>query len=209
MPSQSPQPPLPGFEHIKRYWDYKYDGILVKIAPGQYYVTRHNEILATTLGSCISACINDPIQKIGGMNHFMLPIGHDDCDDRRTINDEATRYGNFAMETLVNEIIKHGGKRKNLEAKLFGGGQIARTLSKVGASNIAFVREYTQTESLTVIAEDLGGDHPRKIVYYPITGRARMKRLASLQTRTIIEMEQNYQHDLEQAPVDSDDIELF
>lgn len=65
---------LPGFEHINRYWDSVHQAAAAKLLPGEYYVTVEDEIIVTVLGSCVSACIRDPIRGIGGMNHFMLPI---------------------------------------------------------------------------------------------------------------------------------------
>ncbi|MDM8560868.1 hypothetical protein [Candidatus Parabeggiatoa sp. HSG14] len=112
---------LPGYEHIKRYWDHHNDSSIAKILPGEYYVTRHDEVLVTVVGSCVAACIHDNVSGIGGMNHFMLPHSTLDKWEHTSVSTES-RYGSFAMEYLINEILKYGGKRKNLEVKLFGGG---------------------------------------------------------------------------------------
>ena len=206
---QGAQPPAPrGFEHINRYWDRTNDSWAAKILPGEYYVTTHNELITTVLGSCISACIRDPVFAIGGMNHFMLPSsGLDPCDHDLQLS-EAARYGNYAMEHMINDILKQGARRENLEVKLFGGGRIMAAMTDVGLRNIEFVREYVQAEGLQVAARDLGGNYPRKIIYNPITGKVLMKKLRSLHNDTLIQRESRYMAQLEQEPV-TGDVELF
>ena len=199
---------LPGFEHIKRAWNIAYDAYSARLNPGQYYVTRNDECIYTTLGSCISACIRDRVTGIGGMNHFMLPASAGDDGWRAAGLSASTRYGNFAMEHLINEILKNGGSRQNLEVKLFGGGRILANMTDVGKRNIDFARDYIQTEGLHVTSEDVGDVFPRMVVYFPATGKARIKRLRSLHNNTIVEQETNYLHMIEQKPV-SGDIELF
>lgn len=199
---------LPGFEHIKRAWNIAYDAYSARLNPGQYYVTKNDECIYTTLGSCISACIRDRVTGIGGMNHFMLPASAGDDGWRAAGLSASTRYGNFAMEHLINEILKNGGSRQNLEVKLFGGGRILANMTDVGKRNIDFARDYIQTEGLHVTSEDVGDVFPRMVVYFPATGKARIKRLRSLHNNTIVEQETNYLHMIEQKPV-SGDIELF
>ena len=175
--------------------------------PGEYYVTTQpDEAIATTLGSCVSACIRDKVFGIGGMNHFMLPVKSEHGSDDWM--DSATRYGSFAMEHLINDILKAGGNRNNLEVKLTGGGKIMQNMSDVGARNIEFALEYLRTEHLEAISEDLGDIYPRKVLYYPATGRLRIKRLRTLHNDTLIQREQAYQHELEEQP-DSGGVELF
>ncbi|WP_126454258.1 chemoreceptor glutamine deamidase CheD [Sulfuriflexus mobilis] len=210
--SQTPdlKPVLPGFEHINRYWDRMHHAHAAKILPGEYYVTTQNEEIVTVLGSCVSACIRDRIFGIGGMNHFMLPMTTPNSSDAwKNINiSAATRYGNYAMEHLINDILSHGGARKNLEVKLFGGGKVLAQMTDVGSRNIAFVREYVEVENLDVTAEDLGDIYPRKVMYNPLTGKVKMKKLRSLHNNTIIERETKYMHQLEDEPVESE-IDLF
>jgi len=203
-----PQPDcLPDFEHVNRYWDKAQNSWTAKILPGEYYVTtQRGEAVATTLGSCVSACIRDKVFGIGGMNHFMLPVKSEHASDDWM--DSATRYGSYAMEHLINDILKNGGNRKNLEVKLTGGGRIMANMSDVGARNIDFAIEYLQTENLDVIVQDLGDIYPRKVVYYPETGRLRVKKLRTLHNETLIQREQAYQHELDVQP-DSGGIELF
>lgn len=194
---------LPGFEKINRFWDKTRGMYGAKILPGEFYVTIHDELISTVLGSCISACIRDRKLGVGGMNHFMLPASESDSSWG-----VANRFGNFAMENLINEILKNGGKRENLEAKLFGGGKILQNMTDVGARNIQFAREYIKTENITLVSEDLGDMYPRKVIYFPATGKALMKRLKSLHNETVVSRERDYMKDLDQKPP-QDDIELF
>lgn len=198
---------LPGFEHIKRSWNDTYEAFAARLMPGEYYVTPHDEGVYTTLGSCISACIRDRVSGIGGMNHFMLPAGRADGWKSAALS-AANRYGNFAMEHLINDILKNGGKRQNLEVKLFGGGRIIANMTDVGMRNIAFAHDYIETEGLLVTAEDVGDVFPRMVVYFPKTGKVRVKRLRSLHNNTIAEQEIKYLTAIEEKPL-SGDIELF
>jgi len=204
---------LPGYGHIRRYWDHHHSKYIAKILPGEFYVSRNDEILSTVLGSCVAACIRDEQAKIGGMNHFMLPIhiSYDNPDNwANTAVSATSRYGNVAMEQLVNEILKHGGKRENLEVKIFGGGSMMAKVANIGQQNIDFVKNYILAEGLQLIAEDVGDVYPRKILFYPITGRARVKRLRSVE-ESIVARERAYQRNLEQetAKNDEGDVELF
>lgn len=200
--------PLPGFENIKRGWNKSYETVAARLLPGEYFVTMHDEAIYTTLGSCISACIRDRVSGIGGMNHFMLPASSNSNSWKAADNSASTRYGNFAMEHLINTILKNGGKRQNLEAKIFGGGRIIANMTDVGMRNIAFARDYLETEGLRISSEDVGEAFPRLVVYFPATGKVRVKRLRSLHNNTIAEQENIYLHAIEEKPV-SGDIELF
>jgi len=205
-----PRPPLvlPGFEHIRRNWNHTYESYAARLLPGEYYVTPHDEGVYTTLGSCISACIRDRVTGIGGMNHFMLPASADPTDWRSTSLSASTRYGNFAMEHLINDILKNGGQRQNLEVKLFGGGRILANMTDVGMRNITFARDYLATEGLRVVAEDVGDIYPRMVVYFPATGKVRVKRLRSLHNNVIVQEEMRYISSIESKPVGGE-IELF
>ncbi len=203
-------PALSGFKSIHRYWDKGSNSFAAKILPGEFYVTPHHELITTVLGSCVSACIRDPVFGIGGMNHFMLPqeVDHAGRVCSNFANSAAARYGNVAMELLINNILKHGGERRNLEVKVFGGGKILVQMTDIGRRNIEFVREYIRTEGLLIVREDLGDIYPRKVNYDPITGKVRVKKLRSLHNNTIAHREQTYMHDLEQQPVEGE-IDLF
>jgi chemotaxis protein CheD len=201
---------LPGFERINRYWDTVHAMPAAKILPGEYYVTNGEELVTTVLGSCVAACVRDRVFGIGGMNHFMLPISSDGkgWGGARDLTSTATRYGNYAMEHMINDILKHGGHKRHLEAKIFGGGRMMDSLSDVGAKNIAFVREYLDTEGIPLVGENVGDIHPRKVIYIPGTGKALMKRLKHLHNDTILKREKDYQSELISEPV-SGSVELF
>lgn len=180
----------------------------VKILPGEYYVSEHQErMIVTTLGSCISACIRDTKLGIGGMNHFMLPFS----DDGQWAGvSSSARYGNFAMEHLINDILKRGGTRMRLEAKIFGGGIMYgdNKSMNVGENNIAFAREYLRTEHIMIAAEDVGDRFSRKVYFQPGTGKVVVKRLSMLKNDTIEEREKAYSASLTTQPIESE-IELF
>ncbi len=193
-----PPPPLPGFEHFQRHWDRENACWAVKILPGEYYVTRYEEAVSTVLGSCVSACVRDPARGVGGMNHFMLPedasLGADDWLDPAV--GLATRYGSYAMESLINDLLKLGAARERLEIKLFGGGKILSVMTDVGGRNIRFIRAYLALEGYRVAAEDLGGTSPRKVIYFPASGRARLRKLQPVENRIISRHEQLYMESL-------------
>ena len=200
------------FSNIKRYWDRQNDICAAKILPGEYYVTKDNELITTVLGSCISACIREPIAGIGGMNHFMLPESTENRlqHGAEAVVGNATRYGNFAMEHLINTILSQGGKRKNLEVKLFGGGKIIPTMSDVGLKNISFILEYIDAEGLNLLGQDLGDIYPRKVNFYPKSGRVRMKKIRDLHNDTLVTREKTYRKSIKDVPVESEiEIELF
>lgn len=206
-----PAPPiLPGFEHVRRTWNKDFECYAARILPGEYYVSNQAESVCTTLGSCISACIRDTRWGIGGMNHFMLPsTDASEADAWKSASvSSATRYGNYAMEHLINEILRNGGQRQNLEVKIFGGGRILESMTDVGKRNINFVRDYLKTEGLQVVSEDVGEIFPRMVVYFPQTGKVRVKRLRSLHNNIIASQETSYIESIKKEPV-SGDIELF
>ena len=205
------QPPaLAGFEHLQRFWEPDTERWTAKILPGEYYVTRSDEAITTVLGSCISVCIRDAAAGVGGMNHFMLP--QDSASGRDSWTSaavgHATRYGSYAMESLVNDLLKLGAARNRLEIKMFGGGRILASMTDVGQRNIDFIRGYVRIEGYAVAAEDLGGSQPRKIVYFPAQGRVRVRRLRAIENRSIADREQIYLAALDKQP-DGGEVELF
>ena len=183
----------------------------MKILPGEYYVTRGDEAITTVLGSCISACMRDPVKNVGGMNHFMLP------EDASTGPNNwldpavglATRYGSYAMESLINDLLKLGAMRERLEIKVFGGGRVLSGMTDVGARNIEFVRGYLQLEGFRIAAEDLGGTQPRKVIYFPASGRVKMRRLRPVENRSISHHEQLYLDSIGNQAAGGGDVELF
>lgn len=204
------RPSIAGFEQVSRYWDREREIVAAKILPGEYYVTQEDEMITTVLGSCVSACIRDKESGIGGMNHFMLP--ETTAGKLKKSGDAivglATRYGNYAMEHLINTILSHGGRRKNLEIKVFGGGKIIPALTDVGMKNIDFVLSYIDQEGLKLLSQDLGDIYPRKVIYFPKTGKVGMKKIQDLHNDTIAQRERQYFNSLKNAPVEGN-VELF
>jgi chemotaxis protein CheD len=205
-----PKEALPGFAHIGRHWDREQRLWSAKILPGQYYVTRNDELIDTVLGSCVSACVRDPVARVGGMNHFMLPETQSQTNNSWLDPKEglATRYGSFAMESLINDLLKHGAQRSRLEVKLFGGGRILDSMIDVGARNVAFAREFVRLEGFTVASEDLGDIFPRKVVYDPLSGRVRVKRLNALDRAQVAGEERSYAATVATQSA-GNDVELF
>ena len=157
------------------------------------------------LGSCVAACIRDPIAGMGGMNHFMLPQHQ---TGKWGDDSKSTRFGNFAMEKLINELIKAGCARDRLEIKVFGGGNVTDTNNAIGTENSEFVIRYLTDEALRCAVRDLGGTLPRRIHYYPSTGRV-VRRLLGTGDRYAVHREE---HDYEKKLLvqqTSGDIELF
>ncbi|VAX13912.1 Chemotaxis protein CheD [hydrothermal vent metagenome] len=201
---------IEGFGHIKRYWDKVQNVYTAKILPGEYYVTIHDESIITVLGSCVSACIRDRVFGVGGMNHFMLPEDSSAGGNQLSMGGKAARYGGFAMEQMINDILKNGGLRKNLEVKIFGGGKVIKNMSTmdIGKRNINFVNEYIKTEGLALLSEDVGDIYPRKVMYFPATGKVKLKKLRNMHNNTIVEREMHYRSKIIEKPV-TGDVELF
>ena len=189
------------------YYDRDHAIDAVKVLPGEYYVTRKNLLLVTVLGSCVTACIRDPLARVAGMNHFMLP---GDLDDTRNPLSASSRYGAYAMETLINELIKAGASRQRLVAKVFGGGAVLGKLNtaNVGERNARFVLDFLRRESISVAGQDLCGRYPRKVYFFAEDGRVRLKIMKRLHNDTILQREREYAHHLEDVPV-AGDVELF
>lgn len=202
-------PALPHFGHIRRTWDADLGMPVAKLLPGDYYVTCHDEAIFTVLGSCVSACVRERKLGIGGMNHFMLPLDRSGGSSPWAENlvSSATRYGNVAMERLVNDIMRLGGERANLEFKVIGGGKVLDMALDVGARNAQFVRDYLKTEGFTITAEDLGDCFARKLYYSPATGKLRVKRLTATVNRAVFEREREFEPTSTQ--VETGSVELF
>lgn len=211
MKPQPNQPPVErGFEHVNRYYDNKHHSWAAKILPGEFYVTTHGEMIGTVLGSCISACIRDKKLGIGGMNHFMLPAQneHSTAQWGSDANTSATRYGNWAMEYLLNTLYKLGASKSNLEVKLFGGGQVLASMTDIGQRNILFAYDYLRKEGLEVVAADVGDIYSRKVLYFPDTGAVKVRRITTTKNETILQREKGYMDKISDQP-SSGDIELF
>lgn len=176
------QPRRPG-EASFFFFDAHFRNEAVKILPGEYFVHDEDILIMTTLGSCIAACLWDRERRIGGMNHFMLPDGGGAQD--------SGRYGSFAMELLINEMLKRGATRSTLEAKVFGGGAVISGMNtiNVGERNTKFVLDYLRTERITVVSKDVLDVYPRKVCFLPHSGKAMVKRLASANTEALAAQE--------------------
>ncbi|HET9645202.1 MAG TPA: chemoreceptor glutamine deamidase CheD [Burkholderiaceae bacterium] len=163
------------------YYDAHFKNEAVKVLPGEHYVDTEDILVMTTLGSCIAACIWDRQARVGGMNHFMLPQGTGDSG----------RYGSYAMELLINEMMKRGASRQTMEAKVFGGAAVISGMSSinVGERNTEFVLEYLKIERIPVVSKDVLDVHPRKVCFLPASGKAMVKRLASSNTEALAAQE--------------------
>jgi chemotaxis protein CheD len=176
-----------GFSPVKRYFDPVNNCHTAKLLPGEFYVTTGNEMITTVLGSCVSACIFDPRTNVGGMNHFMLPGSWSGKPE-----DASARYGLYAMESLINAILKRGCRKEDLRAKLFGGGQIIANMTDVGQKNISFAKTFLDAEGIPLDGADLGLVYPRKVNFFPGTGKVMVKRLQALNNSTIEDREMQY-----------------
>jgi chemotaxis protein CheD len=170
---------------------------LITIHPGEYFATRDDTIISTVLGSCIAVGLFDEEAGIGGLNHFMLPGDSAKLDLIRSPN---AKYGMYAMDLLINDIMKLGARRDALKAKVFGGGSVLQlavgTGSRIPANNIEFAFEYLEKERIPLLASDVGGREPRKIFFFARTGKVLLKRIAG-QTAALAEKdEERYLNDL-------------
>ena len=212
-PRERRGPDLYNDASIKKFWDPKFGRTAVKVLPGGHYVTDdQSEMIVTVLGSCVAACIRDPLTGIGGMNHFMLPQGENGSWGGAN---SSMRFGNHAMEVLINRVMSLGCPRSRLEIKVFGaanviGGPALRSNRTVGERNAAFVRHYLENENLTIAAMDLGGERGRRICYFPDSGRVKRLLLRRDDDKDIYRQElilREKQHDT--PPEDDGSIELF
>jgi chemotaxis protein CheD len=195
------------YAHVRRMRDSRFPHEIATILPGEFFVSATPMIVYTVLGSCISACIRDPVISVGGMNHFMLPKPKDGGNDSWG---ESTRYGSYAMESLINEILKQGGMKSRLEVKLFGAGKIYEGKIDVGARNAEWVLGFLKMEGLTPIKTDLGDVCPRKVYYFTQSGQVLMKRIERLKNQTIVARERDYASKIQAVarPVE-EDVTLF
>jgi chemotaxis protein CheD len=194
------------FGHIRRIQDTRFPYEVAVILPGEYFVSEEPKVVYTVLGSCISVCLRDPFVNVGGMNHFMLAApsnaeGHDNWA-------ESGRYGSFAMEMLINEILNRGGQKKRLEAKVFGGGKIYDGTIDIGAKNAAWALDYLEQEGVPLMKANVGDVCPRKVYFFTDSGKVLLKKLDRIVAQTIAKEEGLYQAKLQQAPVQSE-VTLF
>lgn len=190
----------------RRYFDPRFEATIITVAPGEHEITAaKDEIVATVLGSCISVCMRDPQVGIGGLNHFLLPKSSGGNDASA-----GERYGDTAMEVLINGLMKRGAKRSQLEAKVFGGARVlsGATMLAIGDGNIAFVLDFLTREGIPIVSKDVGGTRSRRIHYQPSTGRAWVQHVQPGARSSEHEQEVAYLNRLKSQPV-AGDIEIF
>lgn len=181
------------------YYDNEFEREAVKILPGQYYAAARDMLIVTVLGSCVSACLWDPSRRIGGMNHFMLPGAGD-----------SARMGVYAMELLINRMLKLGAERSRLVAKVFGGAAVLQGMEalNIGSQNSAFVLDFLREEGIAVVAQDLNDVCARKVYFSPHDGKVRVKRLGTLRDQSLERRERDYRARL-QGGVEGGEVEIF
>jgi chemotaxis protein CheD len=196
-PSAARPSDLPGLRSLKQrprrpgeagffFYDAHFKSEAVKVLPGEHFVHDEDILITTTLGSCIAACLWDRQRRVGGMNHFMLPEGLG-----AEPGNASGRYGSYAMELLINELIKRGATRQTLEAKVFGGGAVISGMNSlnVGERNTRFVMDYLRTERVAVVSKDVMDIYPRKVCFWPASGKAMVKRLAPASAEHLVAQE--------------------
>lgn len=202
------------FAQLAQYWDPVTQEWTVKIQPGELYVSLEGGVISTVLGSCIAVCIRDCELGIGGMNHFMLPEpSHPESESFWGSNPATreSRYGSWAMEYLINGILKRGGQKEHLEVKVFGGGQMIAAMSDVGQRNILFAFNYLSNEGLDIKSSDVGDVFARKVLYFPQTGKVMMKKISSGRHDSLAQRDAAYKQQVSgtEGSVTSSDIDLF
>ncbi len=190
-----------------RYYDRYLQHEVVKILPGEFYVTTENTTIVTVLGSCVAVCLRDPKEGIGGMNHFLLPTDHATSISPLS---ESARYGVYAMELLVNQMLKLGADKRRLEAKVFGGGNVLKGFTgvSVGERNAEFILDHLNVENIPILAQDLLDIYPRKIYFSPRTGEVKVKKIKTMHNSTIMDRESEYRMRIRHAPK-SGEVDLF
>ena len=194
------------FGNIRRIQDTRFPYEVAVILPGEYFVSQEPKVVYTVLGSCISVCLRDPFVNVGGMNHFMLAAPTSTNATDRWL--DSGRYGTFAMDMLINGIIKLGGKKERMEAKVFGGGKILEGIYNIGAKNAAWALDYLESEGVPLLKANVGDVCPRKVYFFTDSGKVLMKKLDQVMASSIAEEERQYQAKLQWDPVQSD-VTLF
>jgi chemotaxis protein CheD len=182
---------------VTHYYDRHLERHVVKVLPGEYFATERDLAMVTLLGSCVSACLWDAKRGIGGMNHFMLPGAGD-----------SARLGIYAMEVLINRMLRCGAERGSLVAKVFGGANVLEGMAlNIGSQNAAFVLEFLREERIPVIAQDLQDLCPRKVAFFPASGRVLVKRLTAVRTDGLQRLERDYLSKLQRGR--AGEVEIF
>jgi chemotaxis protein CheD len=185
---------------MSQYWEPRLNAYVVQVLPGELHVTEEDVVITTVLGSCVSACLRDVTRGIGGINHFMLPnVLRGDVGD-------SARYGVYALECLVNQVLAGVGKRKHLEVKVFGGGRVIDSGGDIGRSNIELVRKFFAAEAIPITSEDLGEQFARRVRYWPRSGRVQVQRIPMSHARKVVATEKQIARQMTAGP---GSIELF
>jgi len=182
------------------FWDSHFGRDAVKVLPGEHFVDDGEIVITTTLGSCIAVCLWDPQRRVGGMNHFMLPTG----------DGAGGCYGSFAMELLINALMRRGAARPCLTAKVFGGAAVVAGMNSlnIGEQNTRFVLDYLATERIEVTHRDVLGIQPRKVAFWPDSGKAMVKKLPATRARALAERERDAARTIA-APAGAGAVDLF
>ena len=190
------------------YYDAHFRNEAVKVLPGEFFVHDEDILVMTTLGSCIAACLWDRDKRIGGMNHFLLP---DMGSGSGSMGGDSGRYGSFAMDLLIGELVKRGATRSSMEAKVFGGGAVVSGMNtiNVGERNTNFVLDYLRTERITVVSKDVLDIYPRKVCFLPASGKAMVKRLASANSEALAAQERAAAHRAAPTCSNAGSVDLF
>ncbi|MBU3021170.1 chemoreceptor glutamine deamidase CheD [Aestuariibacter sp. A3R04] len=188
------------------YFDARFVRQAVKILPGEYFATSNDTLMVTVVGCCVSTCLMDLHNGVTGINHFLLP------SDKGAEGEfcEASRYGMYAMELLINQMLALGADKRHMQAKVFGGGNVVSGISitNPGQINAEFVTTYLRRENIPLIASDLLEDYARKIYFFPDTGEVLVKRIRKYNNSTIMDRESAYRMKLRERP-DEGIFELF
>lgn len=188
--------------------DAKFKVDVCLIGQGEYHISTTNEIITTTLGSCISVCLYDPYAKVGGMNHYMLPTQTFDESEENMVFGKA-KYGIISMELLINNLLTAGARRERLQSKVFGGANMFKNVNMenaVGVQNIAFAKRYLIAEGIPIVKDDVGGDHARKVYFDTKTGFVKLFRINNSQEqKALIENEKRYKVDVQKNQEKADD----
>ena len=193
---------LMGFGHIRRIQEVRFPYEIAVILPGEYFVSKKPMVVYALLGGSISVCLRDPFVNVGGMNHFML--GMPTSDGGQDSWSDSGRYGSFAMEMLIDDIVKLGGRKDRLEAKVFGGGKIDDGAMDIGAKNAAWALDYLERQSVPILKANVGDVCPRKVYFFTDSGKVLLKKLDGVVAKAIAEEEGQYQKKLQYAPMHSE-----
>ncbi len=179
----------------------------VDIHIGEFHASVSPTVIYTLLGSCVAACLFDPASRVGGMNHILLP-GQADLNKF----DAPARYGVNAMELLINRIIKLGGNRSRLRAKVFGGAHVLRNISpdlNIGKKISEFVLSFLKMEKIPVTGQDVGGNDTRKIFFHTDTGDVFLKRVPTRYLADIARLEEKALEKIDRVIQKPAEITLF